>query len=66
MPGEWYEITDFGKFILITHADIAPGKVDRDADQIEHVLGRVMVDKLESILVTQFPQLAVPSSPHKI
>ena len=34
---------------LITHADIAPSKVDRDADQIEHVLGKVMVDKLEKI-----------------
>ena len=51
---------------LITHADIAPSKVDRDADQIEHVLGKVLVDNLESLLKSDFPQLAIPSSPHKI
>ena len=51
---------------LITHADVAPGKVDRDADQIEHVLGKVMVDKLEALLTADFPQFALPSSPHKI
>ncbi len=51
---------------LITHADIAPSRVDRDADQIEHVLGRAMVDKLERILASTSPDLAMPSSPHPL
>lgn len=51
---------------LITHADIAPSHVDRDADQLEHVLGATMVEKLESILATDYPHLAVPPSPHRI
>jgi len=46
---------------LITHADIAPSHVDRDADMIEHVLGPVMVEKLERLLVER---RAVPESPH--
>ena len=51
---------------LITHADVATSKVDRDADRIEHVLGKVMVERLESILTSQYPQIVVPSSPHMI
>ena len=51
---------------LITHADVATSKVDRDADRIEHVLGKVMVERLESILTSQYPHIAVPSSPHVI
>jgi len=47
---------------LITHADIAPSHVDRDADQIEHVLGRSMVQELEEILASQM----MPASPHPI
>lgn len=50
---------------LITHADIAPSHVDRDADQIEHVLGRTMVEKLQGLLDTEQPG-AVPPSPHPI
>ena len=47
---------------LITYADIAPSHVDRDADMIEHVLGRNLVAKLESLLdATKLPQ-----SPHEI
>jgi manganese/zinc/iron transport system permease protein len=47
---------------LITYADIAPSHVDRDADMIEHVLGRDLVAKLESLLdATKSPQ-----SPHEI
>ena len=47
---------------LITYADIAPSHVDRDADMIEHVLGRDLVEKLESLLdATKSPQ-----SPHEI
>ena len=51
---------------LITHADIAPSHVDRDADQIEHVLGRDMVSRLEDILAHDYPQSSVPPSPHTI
>ena len=51
---------------LITHADVAASKVDRDADRIEHVLGKVLVERLESNLMSRYPQLAVPSSPHNI
>jgi len=50
---------------LITHADIAPGNVDRNADRIEHVLGRELVDKLEALMVSSQPQ-PVPASPHVI
>ena len=49
---------------LIHYADIAPSHVDRDADQIEHVLGRDMVDQLERLLSEQLPPRTVPPSPH--
>lgn len=53
---------------LITHADIAPSHVDRDADQIEHVIGTRMVEELKALLRAE--QLAhahaVPPSPHKL
>ena len=45
---------------LITHADIAPSHVDRDADAIEHVLGPDMMAELEALLATA----GVPASPH--
>lgn len=45
---------------LITHADIAPSHVDRDADAIEHVLGPDMMAELEALLATA----GVPHSPH--
>ena len=51
---------------LITHADIAPSHVDRDADQIEHVLGRPMVEKLEALLKEEHPELVMPTSPHRL
>ena len=47
---------------LINYADIAPSHVDRDADAIEHILGRDMVEKLELLLDTE---RLVPS-PHPI
>lgn len=50
---------------LITHADIAPSHVDRDADRIEHVLGPQMVAKLERLLAEQAGG-ALPDSPHRI
>ena len=51
---------------LITHADIAPSHVDRDADQIEHVLGPAMVAKLESLLRQPPADRPVPASPHEL
>jgi manganese/zinc/iron transport system permease protein len=45
---------------LITHADIAPSHVDRDADSIEHVLGPDMMAELEALL----PTTEIPASPH--
>lgn len=47
---------------LITYADIAPTHVDRDADMIEHVLGRDLVEKLEVLLDSK----TIPLSPHPI
>jgi manganese/zinc/iron transport system permease protein len=49
---------------LITHADIAPSHVDRGADEIEHVLGRAMVEKLEALLAGAGKGL--PVSPHPL
>ena len=49
---------------LITHADIAPSHVDRDADEVEHVLGPELVGRLESLLSAEYADLAVASSPH--
>ena len=49
---------------LITHADIAPSRVDRDADDIEHVLEPEIVEELELLLERQRP--AVPNSPHAL
>jgi manganese/zinc/iron transport system permease protein len=51
---------------LITHAEIAPSHVDRDADQLEHVLGRGMVGKLERLLAEQYPEIEMPPSPHEL
>jgi manganese/zinc/iron transport system permease protein len=50
---------------LITHADIAPSHVDRDAHGVEHVLGEAMVAKLEALLPLAQNQ-QVPASPHEI
>jgi manganese/zinc/iron transport system permease protein len=49
------------ELFLITHADIAPSHVDRDADQIEHVLAPTMIRELESLLDAGE---TLPSSPH--
>ena len=51
---------------LITHADVAPSHVDRDADKIEHVLGHALVEKLERLLASERPDLRVPPTPHPI
>ncbi len=47
---------------LIRYADIAPSHVDRDADSIEHVLGRDLVAELETLYARE----EEPASPHKL
>lgn len=51
---------------LITHAEQAPSKVDRDADQMEHVLTPEMIARLERLLNASQQGGSVPSSPHPI
>ena len=47
---------------LIEHADVAPSRVDRDADAIEHVLEPEIVHELEVLLDRQ--RREVPRNPH--
>jgi manganese/zinc/iron transport system permease protein len=49
---------------LITHADIAPSRVDREADRIEHVLEPEVVAELEAMLTDDTRKL--PQSPHQL
>ncbi len=49
---------------LITHAEVAPSRVDRDADAIEHVLEPELVDELEALLEQEPMRISVPASPH--
>ncbi len=51
---------------LITHADIAPSHVDRDADEVEHVLSREMIASLEQLLGESGAAGALPESPHAL
>jgi manganese/zinc/iron transport system permease protein len=49
---------------LIQYADIAPSHVDRDADLIEHVLDRQIVEELERLVQRRWRQPEMPASPH--
>lgn len=49
---------------LITHAEIAPSSVDRNADAIEHVLEPEMIDRLEALLEQRQAIQGVARSPH--
>ncbi len=50
---------------LIAHADVAPSRVDHDADAIEHVLEPEMIAELETLLADQDGvQGLVPPDPH--
>jgi manganese/zinc/iron transport system permease protein len=49
---------------LITHAEVAPSRVDRGADRIEHVLDRDLVEELERQFPGELPGRTVPSNPH--
>lgn len=51
---------------LIEYAAIAASHVDRDADDIEHLLGSEIVDSLERLLSQRYPHMTVPPSPHSI
>jgi manganese/zinc/iron transport system permease protein len=55
---------------LVQHAGIAADHVDRDADDVEHLLPRSLVEKLERRLASdgRLPKLpdAVPQSPHEL
>lgn len=76
--GNAYRLTDRGveaawrvvrnhrlwELFLITHADIAPSHVDRDADEVEHVLDPQLIAELEQQLADTHPDLAAPGSPH--
>ncbi|MCH8475243.1 MAG: metal ABC transporter permease [Opitutales bacterium] len=50
------------EIFMITHADIAPSHVDRDADSVEHLLSPEMVRELEEKLGLQ----NIPASPHPL
>jgi manganese/zinc/iron transport system permease protein len=51
---------------LIQYADIAPSHVDRDADQIEHVLDHGIVAELERLVALRRLTQALPASPHAL
>jgi len=53
------------ELFLIEHADIAPDHVDRDADQIEHVLPPDLLRTLEERLAAS-GRATVPVSPHPL
>lgn len=49
---------------LITYAEVATANVDRDADDIEHVLAPEVIDQLEDLLDETGMSIPVPASPH--
>jgi manganese/zinc/iron transport system permease protein len=51
---------------LVTHAEIAPSHVDRDADMVEHILEADLVRQLEEELRERNSWIPVPPSPHRI
>jgi manganese/zinc/iron transport system permease protein len=51
---------------LITHADVAASRVDREADAIEHVLEPELIARLEELLLQRQRGSAIPASPHEM
>jgi manganese/zinc/iron transport system permease protein len=49
---------------LITHADVAPSRVDHEADRIEHVLEPELIAELEMLLGATPEAKSVPPNPH--
>lgn len=57
------------ELFLIEQAQIAADHVDRDADEIEHVLPPSVIAQLEARLLAEHarrPQFSVPQSPHPV
>lgn len=54
------------ELFLIQYADIAPGKVDRDADAVEHILEPDILRELEELLETENNRKRIPISPHRL
>lgn len=52
------------EMFLVEHASIAPDHVDRDADQIEHILPPELLRELEEKLQAEGRLPTVPKSPH--
>ena len=50
---------------LISHADVATGMVDLNADRIEHVLDEDIISKLEQLFPSVNPK-ELPKSPHTL
>lgn len=51
---------------LMTHAEVAAARVDREADAIEHVLEPELIAKLEALLELEHTESGIPESPHRI
>lgn len=51
---------------LLNFADVATGRVDRDADAIEHVLEPNVLAELEDLLARERAEQSVPESPHRL
>ncbi|MEM1156812.1 MAG: iron chelate uptake ABC transporter family permease subunit [Verrucomicrobiota bacterium] len=54
------------ELFLIKYADIAPGKVDRDADAVEHILEPDILQELEALLEDEDTRKRIPLSPHRL
>lgn len=54
------------ELFLIKYADIAPGKVDRDADAVEHMLEPDILRELEELLEDEDNRKRIPLSPHRL
>jgi len=54
------------ELFLIEYAETAPGRVDRDADTIEHVLEPEILHELESLLEDETSRKRIPLSPHQL
>ncbi|MEY3174217.1 MAG: Manganese transport system rane protein MntB [Planctomycetota bacterium] len=49
---------------LMTHADVAASRVDRQADAVEHVLEPELIARLEQLLEQERGRRVIPQSPH--
>lgn len=49
---------------LMTHADVAASRVDRQADAVEHVLEPALIARLEQLMEQERGRRIIPQSPH--